>query len=205
MKKYIAFDTSSSEIIVCGFNGKSYYEKRLVASGTEHIMVLLNEVLKKLKMDISEVDVIGVGVGPGSWTGSRVSVVTAYGLLAGLKNKKVVTFNTFELISYNDNEKDGKIYLHKAYANFVYASVEGGEPIIITTDELASKYASYKKIGFENFIDGIKVVKTDIKSVVEGKIMREGFSRIEEVEPIYLRLSQAEYQYMEKHKGDIRG
>ena len=166
---------------------------------------LINDVLKKLKMNLDDVEVVGVGVGPGSWTGSRVSVVTAYGLMAGLNNVRVVPFNTFELLSYNDNDKTGKIYISKAYANFVYASVEGSEPIIITYDELKEKYSLFKRIGFESFVDETMVKKADIKSVVEGKVEKGEFVKIEEIEPIYLRLSQAEYQYMEKHKGDCCG
>ena len=40
---------------------------------------------------------------------------------------------------------------------------------------------------------------------VSFKIEKGEFVKIEEIEPIYLRLSQAEYQYMEKHKGDCCG
>lgn len=199
--KYLAFDCSGDEILVCASSSKGYAEKRLKASGTEHLMVLIDEVLRKLKMDISEVECVCVGLGPGSWTGSRVGVVTAYGLIAANPNLKIITFNTFELVSYNDSEKHGKIYLAKAYADFVYASVEGGEPIIITKKELSDNYSGFKRFASVAFIEGVSVLKTDMRAVVEGKINRGEFKTIEDVEPIYLRLSQAEYQFMEKDKG----
>lgn len=199
--KYLAFDCSGEEIIVCARFCKNYAEKRLKASGTEHLMVLINEVLKKVKMDISEVECVAVGLGPGSWTGSRVGVVTAYGFVSAKPNLKIVTFNSFDLISYNDSEKRGKIYLTKAYADFVYASIEGDEPCVITRKELDEKYGALTRVATTNFIDGVCEVKQEIKDMVEAKISRGEFKDIKEVEPIYLRLSQAEYQFMEKNKG----
>lgn len=200
--KYLAFDSSGSELVVCAKNEDKYYEKRLVASGTEHIMVLIDSVLKKLKMDISSLEYLGVGVGPGSWTGSRVSVVTAYGLCAGNEKIKVVPFNYFEMLSYNDIEKDKKLYLKKAYANFVYASVAGGDPIILTQAELKEKYGNFVWVSDEKLFGNEVIQEKKIREMIEGKIKEGKVKNIKEVEPIYLRLSQAEYQYMEKHKGD---
>ena len=99
MKKYLAFDASSEELIVGCFNGKKYFEMRENGGGTEKLLPLINAVLNEAKMTIDDIEVVCVGVGPGSWTGSRVSVVTAYGFDAGKKDLKFCRFNSFVFIS----------------------------------------------------------------------------------------------------------
>ena len=48
MKKFLAFDSSGVELVVGCFNGKKYYEKRLIAGGTEMLLPIIDEVLKEL-------------------------------------------------------------------------------------------------------------------------------------------------------------
>lgn len=199
MEKYLAFDTSGEEIVVGAYNGKKYAELRMQASGTENLLPLVDNVLKSLKMKIGEVEALCVGVGPGSWTGSRVAVVTAFGLKAGNPNLKLFDFNSFELISYNDNNKKKVLKVVKAYANFVYAqNLMSGEILAITKDELNSTYASFKLVGTSTFLEGIEVASIDLKKIAEEKIKTEKPKEVDEIEPMYLRLSQAEYQKLKK-------
>lgn len=199
MVKYLAFDASDSEIIVLGYNGKKYHEKRKKCSGTEHLIVLIDEVLKKLKMDISEVQVVACSVGPGSWTGARVGVVTAYGLASGNKNLKFVKFNAFDLISYNDSENEDKLYLVRAYANYVYVCSCKDKMKCITIDELNKIKEGKTLVSRGEVLKGVKPAKKlFIKEVVEDKINNGEYVLPEDLEPVYLRLSQAEYQLMEK-------
>ena len=199
MEKYLAFDCSGKEIIVAAFNGKKYLEKSKECSGTEFLMVLINEVLDKLKMDISEVEVLACSVGPGSWTGARVGVVTGYGLYCANKNLKLVKFNSFDLISYNDSDEN--IYIVQAYANFVYAKSLFGEMQCVTKEELERMAAGKKLVSRGDFLKGAKPCKRlKIRQVVEDKISKGEFCKIEDIEPVYLRLSQAEYQFMEKQE-----
>ena len=108
----------------------------------------------------------------------------------------------YDIYKSNDIEKDKKLYLKKAYANFVYASVAGGDPIILTQAELKEKYGDFVWVSDEKLFGNEVIQEKKIKEMIEGKIKEGKVKNIKEVEPIYLRLSQAEYQYMEKHKGD---
>lgn len=199
MKKFLAFDSASEELIVAGFNGKKYFENRVKASGTENLMPEIDKVLKKLKMDILEVEVLLVGVGPGSWTGARVSVVTALGLVSGNPNLKVQVFNSFDLISYNEEDKAKTIKLVKAYANYVYAKLPSGEILALPKDEL-SKYYDFIFIGTTKVTENTIVKTINFEKLTKSIVQTEQFVNIDEVEPMYLRLSQAEYQRMEKLK-----
>ena len=201
MKKFLAFDSASEELRVAAFNGKKYYEMREVASGTENLMVLIDKVLRKAKMTLQDVEVLAVGVGPGSWTGSRVAVVSALGLVSGNPDLKVSIFNSFDLISYNKADVVKVVKLVKAYANFVYVQFEDGSIQAITKDEL-NAYTGCEFIGLTKVVETTKVVELDFESCMKDLIQKEIFVLPDQIEPMYLRLSQAEYQRMEKLKND---
>ncbi|SMY06040.1 tRNA threonylcarbamoyladenosine biosynthesis protein TsaB [Flavimaricola marinus] len=50
----------------------------------EHLMPMLGEMLQAEGLDWSDLDAIGVGIGPGNFTGIRISVSAARGLALGL-------------------------------------------------------------------------------------------------------------------------
>lgn len=200
MMKFVAYDCSSEELIVLASNGVKMIEERISASGTENLLPLIDKVLKKLKMKIGEVEQLMIGIGPGSWTGARVAVVTAYGLFEANKNLKISTFNSFDLISYNGNETRPVIKLVKAYANFVYVKSSDGVIEAITKDELKLKYQDCLFISKDRIFEDVLVCDIDIKMVVQDLQKNEKFVLIDDVEPMYLRLSQAEYQRNEKLK-----
>ena len=194
MKKYLAFDASSDELIAGCFNGEKYCERREIGGGTEKLLPLIDAVLSDAKMTIGDVDVVCVGVGPGSWTGSRVSVVTAYGLSAGNKKLKFCKFNAFDLISYNGNENKKNVKLVSAFANFVYVQDYNGNISADTKEELISKYKDVNFIAATQVIDGVMVVPKVLKSVADELVQKQSFTDIKDIEPMYLRKSQAEYQ-----------
>lgn len=199
MKKYLAFDSTTEELVVLGYNGKKYEKKTKICSGSEHLIKLIDEVLAKLKMDIREVEVFAGSLGPGSWTGARVGVVTLLGFLSARKEAKAVVFNSFDILSYNDSEPSDKIYIIKAFGNFVYIKING-EMKCVTYDELKSLSAGKVLVSRGKVLDGIKPQKElYIKEVVERKIENNDFASSLEIEPVYLRLSQAEYQFKEKN------
>ncbi len=200
MKKYLAFDCSGEEIIVGASNGKEYKEMRVLGNGTELLLPTIDKCLKELNLTIKDIEVVGVGVGPGSWTGCRVGVVSMLGLVAGNPKLKVVSFNSFDLISYNTLETKNSIKLVRAYANFVYVKLNSGEILAITKDELNSKYSECKFVGNTEVVAGTEVVGENLRQVVEEKIKNKEFVGPETVEPMYLRLSQAEYQRQNKLK-----
>ena len=201
MKKFIAYDCSGKELLVLASNGKKLLEERVNASGTENLLPVIDKVLKRLKLEISDIEVLAVGVGPGSWTGSRVAVVTAYGLYEANKSLKIVPFNSFDLISYNGNDNEQILKLVKAYANFIYVQEPSGKILAITKDELAKKYSGYKLISCDAIVDDVIVVEACFEGIVR-KIDAGQFVSIDDIEPMYLRLSQAEYQRNERLKGN---
>ncbi len=197
--KYLAFDCSSENIYVCGFNGEERFSVNLInSSGTENLIVAIDECLKNLNLKMSEVDAIGVCVGPGSWTGCRVAVVTALGLVSGMGKvpylAKITSFDMFNC------ESEDAIKVVKAYANFVFAEING-EPIIMAKAEFKQKFEGVKTVSAFKVFEDTEVVGVNLENAMERKVENADFVSMQELEPLYLRASQAEIMLMQK-QGD---
>jgi len=67
---------------------------------SERLMKEIDRILRGASMDISEIDVFGISIGPGSFTGLRVGLSTVKGLVYAT-GKKLVTAPTLEAIAWN--------------------------------------------------------------------------------------------------------
>jgi tRNA threonylcarbamoyladenosine biosynthesis protein TsaB len=67
---------------------------------SERLMKEIDRVLRAASMDISEIDAFGISIGPGSFTGLRVGLSTAKGLVYAT-GKKLVTAPTLEAMAWN--------------------------------------------------------------------------------------------------------
>jgi tRNA threonylcarbamoyladenosine biosynthesis protein TsaB len=88
--RVLAFDTSAHVTSLAICHGQAVIERHEVADA-KHAETLLPNVkamLAEAGWTLAQIDVIGVGVGPGSFTGVRVGVATAKGL--GLALQKPV-------------------------------------------------------------------------------------------------------------------
>ncbi len=84
----LAFDTSAAHCAVALLSGAKTLASRIddMARGqAEHLMPMLAEVLVAAGYGFHDLSAIGVGVGPGNFTGIRISVAAARGLALGLQ------------------------------------------------------------------------------------------------------------------------
>ncbi|MGZ9811991.1 tRNA (adenosine(37)-N6)-threonylcarbamoyltransferase complex dimerization subunit type 1 TsaB [Pseudoroseicyclus sp. H15] len=82
----LAFDTSGPQIaaaLIAGGDCVSRVEP-LARGQAERLMGLLEEMLAEAGLTWADLDTIGVGIGPGNFTGIRLSVSAARGLALGL-------------------------------------------------------------------------------------------------------------------------
>ena len=83
----LGFDTSAAHCAAALVRGDVVVASRAVdmARGqAEHLMPLLEEVLSECAATWADLSAIGVGIGPGNFTGIRISVSAARGLALGL-------------------------------------------------------------------------------------------------------------------------
>jgi len=61
---------------------------------------MLDEMFKKTNTSIDKIDAFAVGIGPGSFTGTRIAVTVMKGL-AYLENKPIIGVSSLDIIAYN--------------------------------------------------------------------------------------------------------
>jgi tRNA threonylcarbamoyl adenosine modification protein YeaZ len=83
----LAFDTSAAHCAAALLQGERVLVSRAETMGrgqAERLMPLLQEVLDQVGITWHDLDRIGVGIGPGNFTGIRISVAAARGLALSL-------------------------------------------------------------------------------------------------------------------------
>ena len=67
---------------------------------SENILLNIDKLLDEMEVSFADNDSYGVVVGPGSFTGVRISASLVKGFLAGNDNKKIITLTSFDLMAY---------------------------------------------------------------------------------------------------------
>jgi tRNA threonylcarbamoyl adenosine modification protein YeaZ len=128
----------------------------------------------------ADLSAIGVVVGPGSFTGIRMSIAYAKGLAMGL-NIPVVPVNAFEL--YLAKTPDAFVALDSGRGDFFVASPQH-EPCTMTIDEVEKEQMKCPRtVGHKPFdlVDAIGVIKKKLAANLDEPVI-----------PMYLRPSYAE-------------
>ena len=188
------------------------------------VMPMIDELLKKVNMDISEIDLFACSEGPGSFTGLRIGIGTIKGLAYGL-GKKVVGVSTLEALAHNISFTDFAIApIMDARRNQVYNAlykydgeklVEEIPPRALSVEELCEEIS--EKTIFVG--DGVLAYKEKIKEILgdmalfvtpQNMLQRAGsvayaaqsISPVdaEELTAVYLRKPQAEREREEKER-----
>ncbi|MBL3701620.1 tRNA (adenosine(37)-N6)-threonylcarbamoyltransferase complex dimerization subunit type 1 TsaB [Sulfitobacter sp. BDSS02] len=118
----LAFDTSAGHCAAAVLrDGEIVIAKGedMTRGQAERLVPLLEEVLAEAGLAWSDIDRIGVGVGPGNFTGIRISVATARGLALGLGVPAigVTTFDAIASITPGDTAVPAprdQVYLSRA-------------------------------------------------------------------------------------------
>lgn len=156
--KIFAIDTSTPRIAAFYLD----VEKKILVEletkakhGTQVSQII--EIMKDV--DFSSLDVIGIGIGPGSLTGLRVGIAFATGLGVG---KSFVQINSLKLIASNLEFYNGYIVVaRKAREGYVYSAVYKG--LDERNDKINNKNDSIIEEVEAPFIDSIERVRNKIE------------------------------------------
>lgn len=196
---------------------------------SEKLMPILDFVLKNENLKISDIDEFAVAVGPGSFTGIRIGV-SMTNSFAMVRDKKSIGISTLQSLAYNIKNFDGIIIpTIYAQREDYYYSIYSGELLEIVKENASSledilekvkEYADLKKVIFVGEIcTNPKVEKIISKMQTKHKITlareSENYTRASNIcylaqeasgirgkyaVPVYIRKSQAEVEYENRHK-----
>lgn len=177
------FDTSSPRLIVYLIkDGNILYEKNILTKydHSSYLVPSISEAFKNNNIDINELDNIFVGIGPGSFTGTRISVTDAK-VLAMCLNVNLIPISSLQEFIYavdnydyyvpiieekNDNiyyaifDKDKNRIMDDSYSNVdtLYKILDNYDgKIALITDRKDYKYETVgKKIDIIKMVDCLK-------------------------------------------------
>ena len=226
--KILAIDTStthSSCSVMEDNNIVGDFSINQSMSHNEILLVMVDEVLKKLNIDIEDIDLFVAVTGPGSFTGIRIGVTVVKALAMAL-NKPIVAVNTLEALSFGIFSDKKKIPLIDARGERVYYGVYEGisntnivAPALLTIDELLEEFSNKGEFVFAG--DCVNLYKDRIlknknfeitpaclnscisrNACVVGKHKFESgdISDCSNLSPEYVRLSQAQRDMENKGK-----
>lgn len=216
--KILAIDTSSKICSVAILENDEVIDELNLDDGkthSENLMPLVDEILKKNKIDIKQIEMLACCVGPGSFTGIRIGVASVKPIAEVLKIK-LASVTSLETLARNVQNEDTIVSLIDARNNQVYAGIFDSnynqkeeyiaDDINVVIDILR-KYENITVVGdgailhknlLSENLENIKFAKKNVQSASNvGKIgykkMQENkLLTADEIIPIYLRKSQAE-------------
>ena len=128
----LGFDTSAAHCAAALVRGNVLLAERLEErkrGQAERLMPLLEEILTEAGVTWSDLDAIGVGVGPGNFTGIRIAVSAARGLALGLAIPAV------GISGFDARAAAGRLAAVPAPRAQVYAALPGEAPRLMAESE----------------------------------------------------------------------
>lgn len=185
MSKAIAIDTTATDLIIVYTDGNKSVSSVIDIGKSGHSSVLIpsiKELLKKAETDISEIDTVGVVIGPGSFTGIRIGV-SALTAIAFANTCKRVAVTSFELIALNRGKITASV--DAGHGNLYVAFCEDGK---ITGTRFVENGEEFDRT---NLVFETKTDRAEsLIQIVNRKISDQDYVSI--FEPYYMRKSQAE-------------
>ena len=222
----LAFESSAKPASVALVQNGTLLTMYSQCSALTHSRTLLpmaEDMLKNAGLSLSDVDLIAVAHGPGSFTGIRIGVSTVKGL-AWASDKPCVGVSTLEAMAYNGIAAGGVVCaVMDARRSQVYNAlfrIENGVPVRLTEDraialaELAEELRTLNErvflVGDGAALTAAYLGKCGLPYAVAPENLRwqsaygvamaaQGRTgTADELLPVYLRLSQAERERQER-------
>lgn len=216
--KVLGFDTSTmttSVSIIEDENMLALYSLQGSVYHSESLSDMVNNILNKFDFDLSQIDLISVGIGPGSFTGIRIGLTFAK-VMAQVLKKDIVTVSSLKACAIKEDGLVGSII--DARRGLIYACLmEDGKVLMDDTiielekfkDIVGDRKITLQGVDAKKFIHEFKNAKLGKELQINAYyIALLGFKKFKEVGgddfyklvPNYLKLSQAEKNYADKNK-----
>ena len=216
--KVLGFDTSTmttSVSIIEDENMLALYSLQGSVYHSESLSDMVNNILNKFDFDLSQIDLISVGIGPGSFTGIRIGLTFAK-VMAQVLKKDIVAVSSLKACAIKEDGLVGSII--DARRGLIYACLmEDGKVLMDDTiielekfkDIVGDRKITLQGVDAKKFIHEFKNAKLGKELQINAYyIALLGLKKFKEVGgddfyklvPNYLKLSQAEKNYADKNK-----
>ena len=224
----LAIDSSSSAACAAVVHdGKLLCEYTQNQNKTHSVKMLpmVEQMLSDVELTFSDIDVFACGIGPGSFTGVRIGAATLRGI-ADTLDKPCVAVNALEALGGAVKDFCGTVIpLIFARENECYTAAYEDDkeilsPCVMTVEEIL-EFAKGKNVLFvgdgsisnhdclatlpdARFSDELhSIIRASvIADIADHKAQNNETGNSEVFAPLYLRKSQAEREYDEKHKSE---
>ena len=103
--KILGIDTSTHSTSVCVIEDEKLiceYTVNTKKTHSQKLMVMIESMIKESDLNIKDIDSIAICIGPGSFTGLRISMATAKAI-AQVRNLPIIAVNSLESLAFNMN------------------------------------------------------------------------------------------------------
>lgn len=206
--QYFSIDTTTQELKLALYNSKTSKTFELTEfvgrKQSEQLHVKIREILLQAELKVSDIDIIVVNLGPGSYTSLRLGIATAKGLALPFKHIKVLGINSFDLYKelYQKDDKSSAILIENNQAQ-VYLQTQN-ETVVIDKEEIKDYLTDDMNIygsGFEQYSEfltnyNLKQDTNNIKALdIINYVIKHNIKK-SSLEPLYLKpLTYKKYEY----------
>ncbi|MCK9574998.1 MAG: tRNA (adenosine(37)-N6)-threonylcarbamoyltransferase complex dimerization subunit type 1 TsaB [Clostridia bacterium] len=215
----LAINTAENTLcIALKYKGKLYEIKENNVQHSISLITAIDKLLKAINAKLNEMDLFGVVVGPGSFTGIRIGLATVKAFAYAL-NKNIVGVNSLEYYAYNSlsdftNGKNIVSMLDAGSGLIYFAEYDNSLKEIVAptayTIEEAKKFSSGKNIVVQTLdklcnaeftnVNAIEFNNSKYIELIEKKAKLNCINTSKNIMPLYIRLSQAENDLIKKGK-----
>lgn len=229
--KVLAVDTSTMITSVGILDGEytlGEYSLNQVKTHSELLMPMIDQLLKNLKLEFEDLDLLAVAKGPGSFTGLRIGM-SAVKTIAQVLDKKIIGVSTLEALAYgvlSDRlimpiiDARGRRFFSALYkwqdGNLVNLIEEGlfkgkdlldfinnsDEKFVIVGDALnliKDEMKDFKNVEFAHASQN-NCIAINIAKLAKIRADQDAFDNFYDLAPNYIRKSQAEIDYDKRNK-----
>lgn len=226
--KILGIDTSTMRTSVGIIEDNEIIAEYLLSGSRFHseaLTEMIDEIFKKLDFTIHDIDLLAVGVGPGSFTGVRIAV-TIQKTFAQFLEKDIVSLSSLKAMAIDTNSDRIIVPVVDAKRHRAYSGIfkeENGKLITLREDDLKDVSEIIeelkelnkpilltgpgREIFYDEFKESLDIKMTNDMGLSGTKIAKLGLEKYNEfgtenyfeVLPNYLRLSQAEREYEERN------
>lgn len=216
--KILAIDTSSEVCGVALLEDDKLIDDNSLKNGkthSENLMLLIEEILKRNKLTLNDINLIACTVGPGSFTGIRIGVASIKAI-SEVNNIELAEITSLEVLAQNIDNFNTKVALIDARNDQVYCGIFDensklkenyiADSIEVAIEKMkkytnisvsgsgAEKYKELlkKEIPNINFSDNNEQSAEKAGIIGYRKYKENNLKSADEIIPIYLRKSQAE-------------